>query len=97
MLRTRGVLWLAIVVGLLAILLSESVLGQHVLKLSLQQAAQMGLVQLTSKGGYLRDTGARDAVNNISTVPNQITAQVGDVLAKRTALSKRSLSPRVSM
>jgi uncharacterized protein YdbL (DUF1318 family) len=84
MVCTRGLHKLAIVLGLLAVL-SEGVVAQQVLQLTLQQAAQMGLVQLTGKGGYLGDKVAVDAVNNISAVPIQITAQIGDVLANKNS------------
>jgi hypothetical protein len=57
MVCTRGLHKLAIVLGLLAVL-SEGVVAQQVLQLTLQQAAQMGLIQLTGKGGVPRRQGS---------------------------------------
>ncbi len=81
----RGIKFLA-VVGVAVVLVSLAIIiinAQQPIKMSLQEAAQKGLVQLRGKGGYLGDKVAIDAINNISGTPIQITARIGDVLPNK--------------
>jgi hypothetical protein len=74
------------VVGLAVALVSVAIIvinAQQPIKMSLQEAAQRGLVQLRGKGGFLGDKVAIDAINNIAGTPIQITARIGDVLPNK--------------
>ncbi len=78
----RGILAIVGVVALAGLVMVIAS-AQQPLKMTLQEAAQKGLVQLRGKGGYLGDKVAIDVINNISGQSIQVTARIGDVLPNK--------------